>query len=152
ALVVAHDHLHRGAAESREALARPQRHLDVVVVVDDVLRRLRGPEILLSEAGEVAGERQHRADQDLGDLRLSRRGTRDAKPGEDGRGEDDETMRNPWHAALQTDADGIGPLVGRYPIKCAERRPGRSPRTSDTRRAPPAGRRPRRETPRGRCG
>ena len=68
ALVVAHDQGHLGAAETRKALAGAERHLQIrVVVVDDVLHGLPGPEILLAQAREVAGERKQLADEHLGD-------------------------------------------------------------------------------------
>ena len=68
ALVVAHDQGHLGAAETGEALAGAERHLQIrVVVVDDVLHGLPGPEVLLAQAREVAGERKQLADEHLGD-------------------------------------------------------------------------------------
>jgi hypothetical protein len=68
ALVVAHHQRHLDAAEAREALARPQGDLQVrVVVVDDVLDGLAGPEVLLAQAREVTGEGQQLADQHLAD-------------------------------------------------------------------------------------
>ena len=105
ALVVPHDELDRRAAQPREALARPQRHLDVgVVVVDDVLDRLRGPQVLLAQAGEVARQRQHRADEDLGDLRLGGRHARHAEGDDDEHGEGDDTDEE--HVAWETSRRG----------------------------------------------
>src|SRR5438552_14389265 len=69
ALVVTHDELQRGAAESGEPFPRPERHRQVrIVVVDDVLDRLPRPEVLLPEAREVAGERQELPHEDLLDV------------------------------------------------------------------------------------
>src|SRR5256886_17424394 len=74
ALVVAHDEFDGRAAEPGEALARSERHLEVgVVVVDDVLGRLRRPQVLLPVVGEGAGERQYRTDEHLGDRSEERR-------------------------------------------------------------------------------
>src|SRR5206468_6727036 len=54
ALVVAHHQRHLGAAESREALAGTEGYREIgIVVVDDVLDGLAGPQILLAEAREV---------------------------------------------------------------------------------------------------
>ena len=78
ALIVAHDELDGRAAEPGNPLPGPERHLEVrVVVVDDVLGRLRRPQVLLPVVGEGAGQRQHRADEDLGDFRLGRAPGRD---------------------------------------------------------------------------
>jgi hypothetical protein len=51
-----------------KALAGAERDLEVrVVVVDDVLHGLPGPEVLLAQAREVAGQRKQLADEHLGD-------------------------------------------------------------------------------------
>src|SRR5437870_8841358 len=114
ALVVAHDELDGRAAEPGEALARPERHLEVgVVVVDDVLGRLRRPQVLLPVVGEGAGERQHRADEHLGDLRLSRRRPRHAEGGQDEHCEGDEAKQVAWHGNLPTiDHEALDLLSG----------------------------------------
>ena len=73
ALIVADDEPGRRPAEAREPLARAERHREIrVVVVDDVLDRLPGPEVLLAEAREVAGERQDVADEHLRNARRGR--------------------------------------------------------------------------------
>src|SRR2546425_11408368 len=62
-----------GAPPRPENPLRAERHREIrVVVVDDVLDRLPGPEVLLAEAREVAGERQDVADEHLRNARRGR--------------------------------------------------------------------------------
>jgi hypothetical protein len=70
ALVIAHHHRHLGSAEPREALAGAEGHREIrIVVVDDILDGLAGPQVLLAEAREVAGQGQDLADEHLLDVR-----------------------------------------------------------------------------------
>jgi hypothetical protein len=105
ALVIAHDELHGGAAETREALARPEGDVEIrVVVVDDVLDGLIRPEVLLTEAREVSREREQNTDEDF--LRRLRLGPlqRETAHHHDGRQDRDEDPDS---------AHGLGPPRGR---------------------------------------
>ena len=100
ALVVAHHQRHLGPAQAGEPFAGAERDGEIrVVVVDDVLHGLAGPEVLLAQAREVAGERQQLADQHLADRGL----------GPDGRAQRDGDEREDRDGGDQTEHAHAGP-------------------------------------------